>query len=56
MDSDSDSQEFRKIIFGKSVADLSASANSASFVFPEYLFTTIVSHTTLPKTRGCILE
>lgn len=37
MDSDSDSQEFRKIIFGKSVADLSASANSASFVFPEYL-------------------
>lgn len=37
MDSDSDAQEFGKIIFGKSVADLSASADSASFVFPEYL-------------------
>jgi len=37
MDSDSGGQEFGKIIFGKSVADLSASANSASYVLPEYL-------------------
>lgn len=49
MDSDSGGQEFGKIIFGKSVADLSASASSSSFVLPEYLI-----HPQLYPTQPCL--